>query len=277
MKNKLYKKSAVSAAIAPVLAAVLLSGCSMLPEDLGDLADQAIEAGSDEASQLVDDLKQQVSESAQSLASQVIDESKDKIEEATKEVAKEATKQAAESAQDLAEQATQRFNDEAKQAIEEAGDYATGQEDISKAFSSAQAGLLTSTADIGLTSQDDQGRNYTFTYDGREYMAIHKTDHWKIIDSCDINNEADMHIICQALIDLHQIHGKDMVSYRTADDMVYEWEVHNLAYLLVEDDDPMKERLKDVDFDPQDQGCTFDEIYYNHTGKELDLGSIFGG
>lgn len=277
MKNKLYKKSAVTTAITSLLAAALLSGCSMLPDDLDDLADQAIEAGSDEASQLADDLKQQATDAAQSLASQVIDESKDKIEEATKEVAKEATKQAAESAQDLAQQATQSFKDAAKQAIEEAGDYASGQEDISKAFSSAQAGLLTSTADIALTSQDDQGKNYTFTYDGKEYTAIYTTDHWKIKNSYDINVEADMYIICQALIDEHQIHGKDMVSYRTADDMVYEWEVHNLAYAMISDDDPMMSSVRDVDFNPQDQGCSYDEIYYNHTGKEFDFSEFFGG
>jgi hypothetical protein len=277
MKNKLYKKSAVSAAIAPVLAAVLLSGCSMLPEDLGDLADQAIEAGSDEASQLVDDLKQQVSESAQSLASQVIDESKDKIEEATKEAAKEAAKQAAEGAEDFAQQAKERVKETAKKAMDEAGNYNVTQEDISSALSSIQSGLLTSAEDIALTAQDDQGKNYTFTYDNKEYTAIHTTDHWKIKNSYDINIEADMYIICQALIDLHQIHGKDMVSYRTADDMVYEWEVHNLAYAMISDDDPMKSHVQDVDFDPQDQGCSYEEIYYNHTGKEFDLSQFLGG
>ena len=86
-----------------------------------------------------------------------------------------------------------------------------------------------------------------------------------------------MYIICQALIDLHQIHGKDMVSYRTADDMVYEWEVHNLAYAMISDDDPMKSHVRDVDFDPQDQGCSFEEIYYNHTGKEFDLSQFLNG
>lgn len=39
----------------------------------------------------------------------------------------------------------------------------------------------------------------------------------------------------------------------------------------------MKEHLRDVDFDPKDQGCSFDEIYYSHTGKEFNLKDIFGG
>ena len=272
---------AIRPALASVLVALALTGCSMIPESLSDIADQAIEASSDEASQMIDNLTQQATETAQSLASQVIDESKDKIEEATKEAAKEAAKQAAENAKDLSEdfaqQAKERAKEAAKKAIDEAGNYNVTQEDISSALSSVQTGLLNSTADIALTAQDDQGKNYTFTYDNKEYTAIHTTDHWKIKNSYDINIEADMYIICQALIDLHQIHGKDMVSYRTADDMVYEWEVHNLAYAMISDDDPMKSHVRDVDFDPQDQGCSFEEIYYNHTGKEFDLSQFLNG
>ncbi len=269
MKNRLQNKiatSAITIAATSALAVTLLTGCSLIPDSINDLADQAIEASSAETSQIIDDLTQQASEAAQSLASQVIDESKDKIEEATKEAAKEA-----------AQQVKERTKEAAKKAIDEAGDYNVTQEDISSALSSIQTGLLTSAEDLALTSQDDQGRNYTFTYDNKEYTAIHTTDHWKIKDSYDINIEADMYIICQALIDLHQVHGKDMVSYRTADDMVYEWEVHNLAYVMISDDDPMKSHVRDVDFDPQDQGCSFEEIYYNHTGKEFDLSQFLNG
>ncbi len=268
---------AIRPALASALVALALTGCSMIPESLSDIADQAIEASSDEASQVIDNLTQQATEAAQSLASQVIDESKDKIEEATKEAAKEAAKQAAEGAEDFAQQAKERVKETAKKAMDEAGNYNVTQEDISSALSSIQSGLLTSAEDIALTAQDDQGKNYTFTYDNKEYTAIHTTDHWKIKNSYDINIEADMYIICQALIDLHQIHGKDMVSYRTADDMVYEWEVHNLAYAMISDDDPMKSHVRDVDFDPQDQGCNYEEIYYNHTGKEFDLSQFLGG
>lgn len=273
MKNRLHKKilaSTITSTVRPVIATAavsafitsLLTGCSALPGELGDLADQAIEASSEETSQLVDS---------------ITDKAKEAAKEAAKEYAKEAAQQASESAQDLAQQATEGAKDAAQQALEEAANYASNPDEISSALSSIQTGLLTSAADIALTATDDQGKNYTFTYDGKEYAAIHTADHWKIKDSYDINNEADMLIICQALIDTHQIHGKDMVSYRTADDMVYEWEVHNLAYAMISDDDPMKSHLRDVDFDPQDQGCSFEEIYYNHTGKELDLSTIFGG
>ena len=290
MKNKFQMKKnqqrriatstgipAIRPALASVLVALALTGCSMIPESLSDIADQANEASSDEASQMIDNLTQQATEAAQSLASQVIDESKDKIEEATKEAAKEAAKQAAEGAEDFAQQAKERAKEAAKNAMDEAGNYNVTQEDISSALSSMQTGLLTSAEDLALTAQDDHCKNYTFTYDNKEYTAIHTTDHWKIKNSYDINIEADMYIICQALIDLHQIHGKDMVSYRTADDMVYEWEVHNLAYAMISDDDPMKSHVRDVDFDPQDQGCNYEEIYYNHTGKEFDLSQFLGG
>lgn len=140
----------------------------------------------------------------------------------------------------------------------------------------ASDGLLTSASDLNLTPADNEGKNYTFTYDGAQYQAIHTTDHWKIKNSYTITNEADMLIICQALIDLHPIHGNDMVSYRTADDMVYEWQVHNIAYALLSDDDSMKSHVRDVDFDPEDQGRSFDEIYEAHTGKEFDLNKILG-
>ena len=142
----------------------------------------------------------------------------------------------------------------------------------------ATTGLLTSSADLDLTPSDDKGMYYTFTYGGEEFTARYTRDHWKIMNSYKISSEADMLIICQALIDLHPVHGKDMSSYRTADDMVYEWVVHNLGYMMVSDEDAsMKEHLRDVDFDPEDQGCSFDELYYNHTVKEFDLKDILGG
>ncbi len=136
------------------------------------------------------------------------------------------------------------------------------------------SGLLSSTDDINLTSSDD--KNYTFYYDGQVYTAIRTTDHWKIKNSYNITNEADMLIICQALIDLYPIHGSDMISYRTPEDMVYEWHVHNIAYALLPDDDEMKPHVRDVDFNPEDQGRSFDEIYEAHTGKKFDINEILG-
>ncbi|WP_026516499.1 hypothetical protein [Butyrivibrio sp. MC2021] len=119
--------------------------------------------------------------------------------------------------------------------------------------------LLSSIEDIGLSSAD--GKNYTFTYDDRQYTAIYTPDHWKIRDSYDINSIEDMTIICQALINEHPIHGRDMVNYRTVDDMVYEWEVHNIAYFFFSDKDEAKAHAKDVDFNPEDAGLTFEEYY----------------
>ncbi len=130
---------------------------------------------------------------------------------------------------------------------------------------------------INLTDVDGRGTNYIFTYDGEEYRAEYTTpENWKIYDSYLINSESDMLVICQALIDEHPIHGKDMVSYRTAEDMVYEWQIHNLSYAFLEDDDPYKDDCKDVDFDPKDQGLTIDEFYESRTGQNFDLEKIFG-
>ena len=125
--------------------------------------------------------------------------------------------------------------------------------------------LLSSTEDIGLTSTD--GKNYTFTYDERQYTAIYTPDHWKVRDSYDINSTEDMTIICQALINEHPIHARDMVSYRTAEDMVYEWEVHNIAYFLFSDENEAKAHARDVDFNPEDAGLTFEEYYDKYMGE----------
>ncbi|WP_026496508.1 hypothetical protein [Butyrivibrio sp. WCD3002] len=141
----------------------------------------------------------------------------------------------------------------------------------SAATASTKPGLLKSTADIKLTDVDGSGANYTFMYDGEQYSAEYITDNWKIINSYKINNESDMIIICKALIDEKPVHGRDMESFRTADDMVYEWIIHNMAYEFLEDDDPMKSHAKDVDFDPEDQNRTFEEIYKDRTGKDFDL------
>ena len=76
-----------------------------------------------------------------------------------------------------------------------------------------------------------------------------------------------MKVICQALLDIHQIHGKDMISYRTAEDLVREWIQHNLAYELLSKNSPWKENAKDVDFDPKDQGKSIIDMYKSRTNK----------
>ncbi len=139
---------------------------------------------------------------------------------------------------------------------------------------SEETGILTSTSDINLTDTDGSGTNYTFVYDSETYRAVYRTDNWTIFDSYKINNMADMTIICQALIDTSPVHGRDMQSYREASDMAYEWMQHNVAYMALPDDSPLKSHAKDVDFDPEDQNKTFDEIYKDRTGKDLDIDDI---
>jgi hypothetical protein len=74
--------------------------------------------------------------------------------------------------------------------------------------------------------------------------------------------------ICDVLIKIHPIHGRDMISYRTSDDMVYEWVQHNLAYKLLPNDNSWKNSAKDVDFDPEDQGKSIKEIYEDRISKK---------
>ncbi|WP_029231627.1 hypothetical protein [Butyrivibrio sp. VCB2006] len=142
--------------------------------------------------------------------------------------------------------------------------------------SDSVTGILSSTADIGLMDADGKDTNYIFTYGDVAFAAIHWDDHWKIIDSYLIENSSDMVIICQALIDVHPIHGADMENYRTADDMAYEWLQHNLAYEFLPEGNAWREKSKDVDFNPDDQGKTFIEIYEERTGKEFNFKEIMG-
>ena len=122
--------------------------------------------------------------------------------------------------------------------------------------------------------KDIDGTNYEFTYNNENYKVVYTYDHWKIYDSYKINNIEYMKNICQALIDINPIHGKDRVSYRTVDDMVYEWLQHNIAYKLLPDDNKWKDNAKDVDFDPYDQGKSMKEIYEDRTGEKLDISNI---
>lgn len=130
---------------------------------------------------------------------------------------------------------------------------------------------LSSAEDINLRDLDGQGTNYIFTYNNQDFSAKYTKDNWHITDSYKITNSGDIGIICQTLIDIHPIHGKDMKSYRTVDDLVYEWQQHNLAYNLLSDDNSWKEHAKDVDLNPADQGKSLAEIYEDRTGKKLSV------
>ena len=118
--------------------------------------------------------------------------------------------------------------------------------------------LLASKEDLNL--KDIDGKNYTFLYNNEKFNAEYTKDNWKIIYSYKIKNKEDMKIICQALIDIHPIHGSDGKSYRTADDMVEEWGIHNTAYDILPEDSEWKVNARDVDLDSSDQGKNFEEI-----------------
>ncbi|MBR3133112.1 MAG: hypothetical protein IKG42_03455 [Clostridia bacterium] len=103
--------------------------------------------------------------------------------------------------------------------------------------------------------------NYSFIYDGEEFIASYSNDNWHITDSYKIKDNSDIIVICQALIDCHPIHGSDMVSYRTAEDMAYEWIQHNIAYEFLPENSSWKNNTKDVDLNPEDQGKSFLDMY----------------
>ena len=143
------------------------------------------------------------------------------------------------------------------------------------ASTEVKSGILSDPSDINLRDTDGNGKNYLFTYDGEDFSVVYTTDNWKIYDSYKINNTEDMTIICEALISVHQIHGSDMESYRTAEDMAYEWLQHNIAYQFLPDESPWKVHAQNVDLDPKDQGKSFSEIYEDRTGKEFNLKDFF--
>lgn len=125
--------------------------------------------------------------------------------------------------------------------------------------------------DLEIIDTDGKSKNYSFIYKNETYYAVYTTDNWKIIDSYKITNTQDIIVICSKLIEIHQVHGKDMVSYRTPEDMAYEWLQHNIAYQVLPDDNPWKDNAKDVDLDPKDQGKNLAEIYEDRTGVKFDL------
>ena len=60
-------------------------------------------------------------------------------------------------------------------------------------------------------------------------------------------------MICEALKNEHPIHSANYQSWRTAEDMAYEWAQHNLAYSMLSDTSPLIEDAKDVDINPSGQ------------------------
>jgi hypothetical protein len=121
-------------------------------------------------------------------------------------------------------------------------------------YAAYDTSLLSSPEDIGLHDTDGDGVNYIFSYGGEEFCALCEPENWHITDSCKIVDEGDILMICQALIAVHPIHSADMQSYRTAEDMAFEWHQHNLAYSLLPDSSDWKSNARDVDLDSKDEG-----------------------
>ena len=171
-----------------------------------------------------------------------------------------------------------------KRLTESLGSYAaavkkgSGDEEITRAKADYTAALedyirskdTVSPAAIELKDTDGQGRNFTFVYGGEQFNAEFSyrydgKENWRIYDSYKITNEADMIAICQALINIHTIRGRDLQSLRTPQDMAQEWKIHNRAYNMLSGSGA-KTRCKDVDFDPDDQGKSFGDFilqYFN--------------
>ena len=270
---------------AGLIVSMILSGCSLNDyneglDDANELVSGVVDAMSgiaDEASSVMQD----ASPTAASIADEVknsidvvkdsgvLDEVKENVKDSVKEAGDKATDAAKQSIKDAAKDA---LNGISKDALNDAASEA-----LSTVDSSSTAGILKSAADIELTDTDGNGKNYHFYYAGDDFTAIYTTDNWKVKDSYRVHSEADMIIICQALIDEHPVHGKDMESYRTAEDMAYEWEIHNMGYVFFTDDERLKNKAKDVDFDPKDQGMTIEEFYKSRTGKDFDINVILGG
>ncbi len=138
----------------------------------------------------------------------------------------------------------------------------------------AEESVLISTEDINLQDVDGKETNYKFTYKGKIYSAKYTKDNWHIVDSYEITNKKDIEIICKALIDIHPIHGRDMISYRTVEDLAYEWNEHNIAYMVLPENNIWKKNTKDVDLNPEDQNKSLQEMYEDRTGKKLNIDEL---
>ena len=126
---------------------------------------------------------------------------------------------------------------------------------------------INSIEELNIKDEDGLGRNYTFEYNNNIFKAQYTKDNWKIIDSYKIKNEKDIKIICNGLINIHPILGKDGKSYRTAEDMVNEWKIHNIAYELLPEKNEWKASAKDVDFDSKDQGKNLEDFIKERVKK----------
>ncbi|MBR6171900.1 MAG: hypothetical protein IKQ49_01865 [Eubacterium sp.] len=116
------------------------------------------------------------------------------------------------------------------------------------------AATIGSAEELSLSTEDSV--HYQFQYHQQSFQAVFEGGVWKIYDSYRIANTQDQVIICRALSDEHPVKDKAGTGYRTADDLSFEWQQHNIAYYLLPDDSPWKKNAKDVDLNPEDQGKT---------------------
>ena len=126
---------------------------------------------------------------------------------------------------------------------------------------------ITSKDQLELKNTDGSGKTYSFVYNNEKYTAIYTKDNWQIKNSYKIRNKKDITLICEALTDIHPIHGKDMKSYRTAEDMMDEWVIHNIAYDYLPEGNSWKIHTRDVDLNPADQGKSLKEMFEDRLNK----------
>ena len=122
--------------------------------------------------------------------------------------------------------------------------------------------------------EKEGGGSYSFRYGDKRYEAYFDTDTWTIYDSYQIKNAKDILLICKALSKEHPVPSSDRESYRTPEDMAFEWQQHNLAYDQLPKGNYWSDSSRDVDLDPDDQGKSYKEIYEDRTGKKLDFDTV---
>lgn len=127
--------------------------------------------------------------------------------------------------------------------------------------------LLDDMPEILYSHSDGVYDYYTFAYGDGSFTVLQEYDNWKVFDSYRIRNSRDIELICRSFIALYPVHGRDLESYRTAEDMTYEWLQHNIAYGFAEDDDALRESAANVDLDPEEQDMNMLAIYLNHKGQ----------
>ncbi|MBR6337181.1 MAG: hypothetical protein IKR76_05550 [Ruminococcus sp.] len=108
---------------------------------------------------------------------------------------------------------------------------------------------------------------YTLMYNGMSFNVIYtpatssyKQEKWKIENSYRIKSHEARVYICQMLQEHHLLHNADGNAIRSAENMAFEWRVHNDLYeigVAIKKKNPAKSQYliahcKDVDMNPED-------------------------